>query len=333
MEHWGTLSVKDHVDARALATEVLIYDRLVMPDWTMGDYQRWQTEGWEPDKLRKRMQQLREDIAYPETWSAARRVDWDNQWKLLGGLVYDAGQLANAPTEAQALQLTRLRLAQTLKPRLPEGHVRPEVTAVARSLEKAVLPVPSNMARDQAADYVVGVRLTFPDADDPEDALTIALDLARDDTFKSRRNKVRQWQRDLIARWSAAESDVTQKKINEAIAALDEEIKAYSEFVCGKRTKRRTETAITFGLIGVGGLAMAFDPTVGAAVGLTASKLGGLISPAVAKLGAFGALSLLQVKKHNLAAAEPDAAARIPVVGAMFHQVREAQQKNWWTFG
>jgi hypothetical protein len=49
MEHWGTLSVKDHVDARALATEVLIYDRLVMPDWTMGDYQRWQTEGWEPD--------------------------------------------------------------------------------------------------------------------------------------------------------------------------------------------------------------------------------------------------------------------------------------------
>jgi hypothetical protein len=144
---------------------------------------------------------------------------------------------------------------------------------------------------------------------------------------------VRQWQRDLIARWSAAGSDVTQKEIDQAIAALDEEIRAYSEFVCGKRAKRRTETAITFGLIGVGGVAMVFDPTVGAAVGLTASTLGGLISPVVAKLGAFGASSLLQVKKHNLAAAEPDAAARIQVVGAMFHQVREAQQKDWWTIG
>jgi hypothetical protein len=36
MERWGALSVKDHIDRRALATEVLLYDKRVIPappDW------------------------------------------------------------------------------------------------------------------------------------------------------------------------------------------------------------------------------------------------------------------------------------------------------------
>jgi hypothetical protein len=53
MERWGTLSVKDHLDARALATEVLLYDSLVFPRPTQDDFQRWVNKKWEPDKLYK----------------------------------------------------------------------------------------------------------------------------------------------------------------------------------------------------------------------------------------------------------------------------------------
>jgi hypothetical protein len=87
MEHWGTLSLKDHIDARALATEVLIYDRLIMPDWTTSDYKRWVCKGWEPDKLRERMDRLGEEIAYSETWSSAGSVALAIKGALLDGFV------------------------------------------------------------------------------------------------------------------------------------------------------------------------------------------------------------------------------------------------------
>jgi hypothetical protein len=31
IERWGTLSVKDHLDAQALVADLLLYDRLVFP--------------------------------------------------------------------------------------------------------------------------------------------------------------------------------------------------------------------------------------------------------------------------------------------------------------
>jgi uncharacterized membrane protein len=41
IERWGAFSVVDHKDARKLAADVLLYDRLVLPtpmDW---DRERW----------------------------------------------------------------------------------------------------------------------------------------------------------------------------------------------------------------------------------------------------------------------------------------------------
>jgi hypothetical protein len=42
MDRWGALSVKDHLDARALTAEVLLYDRLIVPEPAQGDLKYWQ---------------------------------------------------------------------------------------------------------------------------------------------------------------------------------------------------------------------------------------------------------------------------------------------------
>jgi hypothetical protein len=195
-----------------------------------------------------------------------------------------------------------------------------------------VLPVPAAMAPDQAADYVVGVRLTFPDADDPEDALRLALPIARDDTFRQRRRVMQDWQRRHIQKWAQAGDTVSEYDVKQALAELDELIHAYNEYACGKHDKRRKETAITFGLLGIGAAGLLADTAAGGMLGLTAASLGGLITPGVMKIGGFGAASFLQVKRHQLGASEPDAAARIPVVGAIFHQVEQAKLRDsrWW---
>jgi hypothetical protein len=57
------------------------------------------------------MDQLGEDISYPESWSTARRTDWHENWDRLTGLAHDANGLRQVLTEEDAMMLSRMRLA------------------------------------------------------------------------------------------------------------------------------------------------------------------------------------------------------------------------------
>ena len=54
IERWGAFSVIDHKDDRKLATEVLIYDRLLIPTPMHWDLERWEKEEWDPKGLAAR---------------------------------------------------------------------------------------------------------------------------------------------------------------------------------------------------------------------------------------------------------------------------------------
>ncbi len=55
-ERWGAFSVIDHIDAGALAADVLLYDRLVLPvPQDKAEEERWKFHNWQPDLQKQRI--------------------------------------------------------------------------------------------------------------------------------------------------------------------------------------------------------------------------------------------------------------------------------------
>ncbi|MCC2665178.1 MAG: hypothetical protein K0R41_2850 [Geminicoccaceae bacterium] len=61
-QRWGSFSVRDHLNTRALATDVLLYDRLIFPvppEREEKALEYWRAKGWDPDLLQSRLTQLK----------------------------------------------------------------------------------------------------------------------------------------------------------------------------------------------------------------------------------------------------------------------------------
>ncbi len=75
IKRWGAFSVLDHKNDRQLATEVLLYDNLLIPTPPDGDQQRWIDQDWDPQGLKGKIKELG-DIAIPAAWNQDRQKDW-----------------------------------------------------------------------------------------------------------------------------------------------------------------------------------------------------------------------------------------------------------------
>ena len=76
--HSWRLRVKldDHTDARFLANEVLLYDKLVLPvPQGTDERQRWKDNRWDPDLLDERLELLR-GLVHRRYWSEAMQVKY-----------------------------------------------------------------------------------------------------------------------------------------------------------------------------------------------------------------------------------------------------------------
>jgi len=102
-ERWGSLSVDDHTNTRALVANVLLYDRLVVPQWTeqadRDEHAYWTKKGWDPDLQAERLEQLG-DLAICRPWDNLRRAQFRTRIAQI-----DAEQ-------RDALSTTRMLLAQ-----------------------------------------------------------------------------------------------------------------------------------------------------------------------------------------------------------------------------
>ena len=76
---WGILSTRAHLDPGALVPDLLLYDRLVFPVPADDDLERWATEGWKPDDLRKCLDLLG-PLAHSVTWSKELRDEWGTRF-------------------------------------------------------------------------------------------------------------------------------------------------------------------------------------------------------------------------------------------------------------
>lgn len=87
-ERWGTFSVRDHVSDAPFVTEVLLYDRLVIPVPDPDDSQAveyWKKENWQPELLTECLDVLRvktekdDGLALTVPWDASKRKRFRSQ--------------------------------------------------------------------------------------------------------------------------------------------------------------------------------------------------------------------------------------------------------------
>ena len=300
IQRWGAFSVVDHKDARQLAADVLLYDRLVFPTPAVWDRERWAEKGWDPEGLERRIKQL-DTLVIPATWDLERQKQWADKFHALR---------ADAQDMSAALHQTRRVLAEHGRDYRPDGVGAVEVIA-AYQCESDFVEIETGAPERSTAseiDFLIAQRLAIPDEADPEDSLKRALQLCADDTFVNRRKRFHDWQRQMLAHGippadAAAELDVIVREYNDAVRK-------------GGRSVR-VETVMLVGGLSAAAIAAVAGaaPAMVAAVGIGALKGAQVVSIGNAAIGA-----VLQVVRHARNAKAPDHGAR-DFSGAMFHQI------------
>ncbi len=216
-ELWATYSVNDHLNPRALAADVMLFDRLVFPvpqhpdgfetgarpgpeaplRWRAdpAEWARWQDKGWQPEAQQRLL-----DLLKP----VVRKVAWQGHGDIEDRYRVEAARLVAQGAGDWAFAATRSVVAQGL-PAHVEG-----VAAVGpsfRSIEAfdrvaspqvgAASALPGKVLTD-----VLATEFLLPDPDDPRDAFTLlgeTVDFVTGDAdFRASRDAFNQWQHRFI---------------------------------------------------------------------------------------------------------------------------------------
>lgn len=193
-ERWGTLSVKDHLDAQALAADLLLYDRLVFPVMSgPGEPERWTSENWAPDLQETLIQELGEDLTVKAAWDEARRT------------TYQDLRRARKQIREDAFQATRMVLAMDRQLPRPAGVTDVRVVAAYHDSDEGAKALqitphdPDEEALGKLA-FVIGQRLLVPliDAHNPRDVVLEAADLSLRPQYREERGMFYAWQEDTV---------------------------------------------------------------------------------------------------------------------------------------
>lgn len=180
-ERWGAFSVIDHKDAAALAADVLLYDRLLLPvPPDENERKRWRDNDWDPDLQDQRLKILG-DLARPMEWNDNRQQTFRKEMDRLRA----EGKKVNGYLQT-AIMLTKE--IQTVN-----------VVAAYHSGEafQGDFPVEADAGKRAWLGYLLGLRFAVPSGT-PEEALTKAVHVARIPEFQEHRLEMYKWQEEMI---------------------------------------------------------------------------------------------------------------------------------------
>ena len=224
-ERLGGFSVKDHIDAAALAADVLLYDRLLLPvPPDKSEEERWEKENWKPALQKQRLDilgELAEQIKWNEDRQQMYRAEMDKLREQ--GLHVNGYQLTG-------LMLARERAADVV-----------DVVAAYHS-EYAFhedYPEENDRTKQAYVAYLLGQRFAVPKGD-PEDALKKAVQLAKDTEFKAHRAAMYEWQGTMIAQ---------KKPALEAVQHMDRLLKNYN--ACVEKAVKNVYYKFAFTVAGI----------------------------------------------------------------------------------
>jgi hypothetical protein len=221
---WGTFSVRDHLKEQAFVSELLLYDRLVVPvppPQNEIEWQRWAGKKWDPDRQAQLLEILGKDLSVRLPWTEelrkqhrshlekTRKVDEAVQYGLTtimaAGVPFEAyDDLVLPPSEPKpyvlpayptpaallkAIPLGRLPLTPNGRRRVPPEEERDLAITVMREIL-----MPRDVLKPR------GVRLGT-------ELLRDTAALVRDDEYKRNRIEFYEWEEhELIRGHSTAES-------------------------------------------------------------------------------------------------------------------------------
>lgn len=266
-ERWGSFSVADHKAGDKLVTDVLTYDRLVIPfPPDQAERERWRNRGWNPDLLDRRFEQLG-DRAIKVPWDEYRRENFSASMRRLSALAADA-QTA-IPNNA-AYQMTRCLLAQDERLIIPRGVSKVVAVAAYHSLEdlRTEFLLDGERSDPSLLSVLVRNRIAQPVfSEDPERTLELAVALSRDQEFLEKRRALYQWQETSINDGVAP---------GRAMEELEELIQRYNSLVKKadkKVTYRLVFTVLAAGLTATGALLSSPIASVPFALAATSSGI------------------------------------------------------------
>ncbi|CAM2169989.1 conserved hypothetical protein [Paraburkholderia sacchari] len=231
-ERWGTFSVKDHKTDAPFVSDVLLYDRLVIPvpAGTKGEAW-WNAQGWEPQGLRDCLDIL--GVKTDETEGLALTVPWDeskrNRFKsrMSTAAAFASQQRdADCPYYMDPFEMTSLLLRDEFRPALPKGVSKAWTVAAYNSLDSLEEDL-SQRIDDRGARLAMTLRHHFftPTGSDPKhEMLKRAVDLSNQDKFRNRRARFYEWQEEII------EEQISEEK---AIEELDQRLAQYNDALKG----------------------------------------------------------------------------------------------------
>ncbi len=255
-QRWAAFSVRAHRDLRALATDVLLYDRLILPvPEDEPEYERWIKQDWEPDLIARRsVQAAGHIIAVP--WTAQLRTEWRDSYDQLRSLgrevaygltghIYASSR--QAWQEIYASVYTEERPAR--KPFLIAGYQSEAEAISALALEslsdeaRGAADQPGERPVDRAVALHVRRIVEEPDIADPEEAFLASVSLAEDHQFLTARRRLFDWEDALYV------DEVEPDEIVAELADIEEQYNAaVRDFT--RKTRRRWAASLLPGAAG-----------------------------------------------------------------------------------
>jgi hypothetical protein len=274
-QRWAAFSVRAHRNLRALAADLLLYDRIILPvPEDEPEYHRWVRNRWDPDAIALRVVQSG-GLIIPVPWTQELRAEWQNhmdQMRQLGrevaygmtGHVYAAYPAAWTeiaaglqPDELPERKPAVLAGFQSAREARAELELRsagdaslggPAAVPVAQASRTAAQP------GTRPADRVVALHVRRivhePKYGDPEQAFLGAVALVENKRFQTARRKLFNLEDDLyVDGW---EPDEVEAKI----AGLEEEyrdaVRAHTRQTRRRRVATLLPSAVGWGTVAVG---------------------------------------------------------------------------------
>jgi len=192
IEVWGTFSVADHTAPGAFRSEVMLFDRLVVPvppENDPAEYQRWKANGWDPERQARLLAPLGDRVV-KVPWDENRRERWRLRFA------------ANKEVE-DAFTATRGALLESI----PDDVTAVQALAALGDYQNAAVEV--NLQRVDATAVsgwgrlvcILGREFLVPN--DPHhdeiELLKDAIELSSDRAFRRTRASLWRWTREFLA--------------------------------------------------------------------------------------------------------------------------------------
>jgi len=236
-ERWGTFSVRDHLTDAPFVTEVLLYDRLVIPVPPRDEPPEPFWNEFNPALQAKCLDVLRiktnetDGLALPVPWDKSKRERFASKMSVAAALATQQ-RSPDQPYYDDPFEMTRQLIKDEFKPALPTGISRAWTVAAFSSADAYERLINSNekeFAQRRLAAQISHRFLTPKAADPDQELLKRAVDLSMTDQFRTLRAKLYEWQEsvfedNLTDEGALEELESRLKKYNQAIDKAFKEV-------------------------------------------------------------------------------------------------------------